>query len=145
MSKLSLAEWKAEWMKQLASTGGFKPAWDAGHCYLTTDVELKAEDCEDVDAAHDFMSEEESEHGPLCYCVPGVINQLVGEFSVVADDCYDAYCTTDEERVAHLEGFIGLVESCGEHDYKWYHIDLLKVELDRMKANLKLDNTLANE
>lgn len=138
--KLGVEEWKAEFLAKLAATGGFQVEWDAGHAYHTHDS-ISAEDCIDPDAAYDFESEEMSEHGCTLYCCPGVINSLTGQFSCVADDCYDR-CESDEERIEHLEGFIKLAEKAGQKTAEWYHTDLLKIEVDRLKANLKLDDIL---
>lgn len=98
--------------------------WDSGHGYhLMNDESPDPELCDDPDSASDYESEYMSDNGPTLYCVPDLINELTGEFSVVSDECPD-YCETPEEKIEYIEGFIKLAESMGKG--KWYHTDKLR-------------------
>lgn len=106
--------------------------WDSGHCYthivhplmdevMNMDLTQDQED-EWSEYTNEWMSENQ---GPE-YCVPELINELVGKSVVVSCEHGDL---KGEELVDHVVGFIDLVKNHTtetESTCKWYHIEVLE-------------------
>lgn len=135
--------------------------WDAGHCYSEvhnefTDSLDKLDIPEaDRDRMVDFINEWKDDHERTLYCVPELINKLAGKNVVVSCDnqCAERSGSSEydiESTPEYLQGFADLVkyvdqQNGNDHEYKWYHIDLLEQYLEKKKFDEKLETVLTGE
>jgi hypothetical protein len=122
--KLTFEEWKVLFN---STVEGVTVGWDSGHCYTIIKGDVPdCELCEDEDEAYDYSSEYESECGPTLYCVPPIINDLVGHHACV--ECTSCHWDTavDEDRIEWVKGFIALVEKESPDSTEWYKLEFLK-------------------
>lgn len=136
---MNLDSWKKEFLAYFEKGGRIEVNWDSGHAYHTHSA-ISPDECEDPDSASDFESDYVSEYGPCLYCCPSVLNKLGAQ--VVADECYELNCTTDEEKVEYLEGFIQ--QATAEGSAEWYQLHKLQEYVDtQLKVNLQMTKILS--